>query len=431
VAPLTHVAGASGGRDSRTVLLVAFHFPPQTGSSGVLRALKFCRYLPQHGWKSVVLTAHPRCYDRVEPSQLGEIPPDTAVYRAFGLDTQRHLAIRGRYLRALALPDRWVTWGLAGVASGLAAMARRRIDVILTTYPIASAVLMGAMLHLITGKPWVADLRDPMTEERYPPDATTRAVYRWIERLAVRRARYLVFTTPAASRMYLARYPELRRGRPRCVVLGNGFDEADFRELRPMPSAPPNGGPLRLVHLGLLYPKERDPLPFFRALARLKTAGRLDSARTRIELRASGYDDLHAAAVRRLGIDDLVHLVPPLPYRQALQDAADADMLVLFQAASCDHQIPAKAYEYLRLGKPILALTSQTGDTAALLNETGGATVVDMADEDAIYTALPAILDSVREGRHPRPSPGLTRKFERAEQVGQLAALLDEASGSR
>jgi glycosyltransferase involved in cell wall biosynthesis len=412
---------------------VAFHFPPQSGSSGILRALKFCRFLPRHRWRPVVLTAHPRCYERVEESQMAEIPAGTPVYRSFGFDTQRHLAIRGRYLRGLALPDRWVSWGLGGVAAGLVAMRRHRVDAILTTYPVASSVLLGAALHHLTGKPWIVDLRDPMTEDRYPPDPTTRNVYRWLERVAVRRARGLVFTTRSTMRMYQARYPALASDEDRCVVIGNGFDEEDFTGLHLDAHRRPDGGPVRLVHLGLLYPKERDPVPFFRALARLKQAGGIDAARLRVELRASGYDDLHAATVQQLGIADIVHLMPPLPYHRALEDASRADMLVLFQAASCNHQIPAKAYEYLRLGKPILALTSETGDTAALLNEAGGATILDLADEEAIVAGLPTTVEAVRAGRHATPSREAVRRFERSTQVAQLAIVLDRLStaGSR
>src|SRR5579885_2273403 len=34
---------------TQNVLIIAFHFPPQRGSSGLLRTLKFCRYLPEFG----------------------------------------------------------------------------------------------------------------------------------------------------------------------------------------------------------------------------------------------------------------------------------------------------------------------------------------------------------------------------------------------
>ncbi len=49
------------------VLMIAFHFPPCAESSGVHRTLKFTRYLPDNGWQPIVLTVHPRVYERTSP----------------------------------------------------------------------------------------------------------------------------------------------------------------------------------------------------------------------------------------------------------------------------------------------------------------------------------------------------------------------------
>jgi hypothetical protein len=113
-----------------------------------------------------------------------------------------------------------------------------------------------------------------------------------------------------------------------------------------------------------------------------------------------------------------------LPYPVALRDAALSDGLLVFQAANCDHQIPAKVYEYLRLGKPILALTSHTGDTAALLQETGGATIVDLADEEAMFRALPDFLDSLRKGDYQPASFETVQRYARRNQSRTLAETL-------
>src|ERR1700752_1992126 len=96
----------------KQVLMIAFHYPPMRGSSGIQRTLRFSRYLPEYGWQPLILTAHPRAYPAIGDESLREIPPDVLVRRAFALDTARHLAFRGSYLRWMALPDRWVSWWL-------------------------------------------------------------------------------------------------------------------------------------------------------------------------------------------------------------------------------------------------------------------------------------------------------------------------------
>ena len=410
----------------KNVLIVAFHFPPYGAGSGILRILKFCRYLPEFGWQPVILSANPRAYERVDRTLLRNIPEGTAVTRAFALDTQRQLSIKGRYLRWMALPDRWSSWIPAAVVDGLSLLWRKRASVILTTYPIASAVLVGFILHKLTGKPWVVDFRDSMTEEHYPEDPLTHRFYRWIERKAVEHASSVIFTARSTLAMYQQRYPQLAP--EKCRVISNGYDEEDFRWLdsRKPAARTSSSQPIRLLHLGVIYPSERDPRPFFRAVSRLKKSGRIKACEVQINLRASGSDEMYAQILRELDADDVIRLLPPIPYPEAVAEAAASDALLLFQAGNCDHQIPAKAYEYLRIGKPILALTTQTGDTAALLNETGGATIVDLANEEQIFEALPAFLESVRSGTHSPADQSRVQRYARRNQAQTLADSLSQ-----
>jgi glycosyltransferase involved in cell wall biosynthesis len=410
------------------VLMVAFHYPPLRGSSGIQRTLKFSRHLLQYGWRPILLTANPRAYPAIGDDQLRDIPPNIVVRRAFALDAARHLALRGSYLKWMALPDRWVSWWLGAIPTGLRLVRRLRPQLLWSTYPIATAHLIGLTLHRITGIPWVADFRDSMTEDDYPPDPLIWRSYRWIEEQTVKYSARLVFTANSTRRMYLQRYPEIRS--EQCLVIPNGYDEEDFEALNfPGPAQSSAGRPLRLLHAGLIYPEERDPRPFFRALARLKREGSVCPATLRVDLRASGAESYFAAILRDLDIDDLVHLLPALPYRLSLQDCATADALLLFQAASCNHQIPAKVYEYLRLQKPVLALTLEEGDTAALLKETGGATIIDLADEGMLYAALPQFFAAVRNNVHPLPDHKTVIKYSRINQAGDLALCFSQLSG--
>lgn len=409
----------------RKVLMIAFHYPPFSGGSGILRTLKFSQYLPRHQWQPIILSANPRAYPVTEEGQLASVPQGVIVKRPFALDTARHLAFRGSYLRCFALPDRWVSWWLGAIPAGLGLVRQQHPAVIWSTFPIATAHLIGLTLHRLTGLPWIADFRDSMTEENYPREAATRRCYQWIERQATQHASYLVFTTRSTRQMYLERYPSLPP--ERCLIIANGYDEQDFNTLVfERPAHRLRSRPLRLVHAGVIYPDDRDPRPFFQALAQLKRKERIHSKQLRIELRASGSEEYYSTLIRDLNIADFVFLLPALPYRQALQDCADADGLLLFQAASCNHQIPAKVYEYLRLRRPIFALTAERGDTAALLREIGGATIVELADEQDIYRFLPPFLDSIRQEVHSLPDCGTVKRYARETQARELAGYLSQ-----
>lgn len=411
-------------RLQNSLLLVAFHFPPHSGSSGLLRSLKFSRYLPDFGWQPLVLTANTRAYESTDLQKRTDPKTLLPTLRVFALDTKRHFGFRGAYLDWMALPDRWVSWLVGAVPAGFLAIRKYRLDAIFSTFPISTAILIGFLLHRLTGKPWIVDLRDSMSEEGYPK-ATERRIRLWIERKAIRHASRIIFTADSTRRMYLERYPELSRDR--CVVIPNGYDEEDFVSLVERPSAPiPDNQPVRLLHTGLVYPEERDPRPFFQALARLKQEGKINPDTLRIAFRAAGSEDLFQDIVSALGITDLIEFQPHVPYRQALQECADADGLLIFQAANCDHQIPAKAYEYLRLRKPLFALTSYSGDTAALLRDAGGSSIVNLADQNEIYQALPEFLNAVRTASHPLPRPEKVVQYARRSQAQMLADCLND-----
>jgi hypothetical protein len=126
-----------------------------------------------------------------------------------------------------------------------------------------------------------------------------------------------------------------------------------------------------------------------------------------------------------LDIADLVHLAPVLPYLETLREMMDAHGLLVFQAGNCNHQTPAKLYEYLRAGKPILAMTDPAGDTAAALRAGGfdDAHIAPIEREAEIARLLVAFLDAQRAGGAPGPDMSRVRTWSRAGQSEVLAAL--------
>jgi hypothetical protein len=411
---------------TQRVLMIAYHYPPVLGSSGIQRTLKFSQYLPAHGWEPLVLTVHPRAYADTDDGQLREIPRDQVVRRAFALDSARHLALRGAYPRLLALPDRWASWWLGGMVEGARLIRRYRPRAIWSTYPIATAHLIGLSLARASGLPWVADFRDSMTEPDYPRDPLTRRVYQWIERHAVARCAHAVFTTPGAVRMYRERYPQLPPGRWRLIE--NGYDEENFLSAERAAPQPRADEPKILLHSGVLYPSERDPRPFFEALAALKRDGIVSAQTLRVVLRASGYDDEYRVMLRAQNLEDVVRLEPPISYERALAEMLGADGLLVFQAANCNHQIPAKLYEYLRARRPVFALTDPAGDTAAVLRAAGIDTIYRIDRSDDIAKGMRRFLERLSRGDAPVARPAAVAGATRGARTRELAAILDSLS---
>ncbi|MES2537884.1 MAG: glycosyltransferase [Pseudomonadota bacterium] len=408
----------------KRVLMIAFHFPPFSGSSGILRTLKFARYLPESGWQPIVLTPHVRAYANTSDEQLAEIPEQVSVHPAFCLDSSRHLAFRGRYLRLLTLPDRWVSWWFGAIPAGIKLIRKLQPAIIWSTYPIATAHLIALTLHRLTGIPWVADMRDPMTDEVHPSHPLTRRAYQWIERKTLAHCTRAVCTTPGTIRIYRERYPDIPASR--YSLIENGYDEENFAAAAAGASIAASGGkPFVLLHSGVVYPSERDPTQLFEALASLAQEGKISAATFQLVLRAGGHDEHLGNLITRHGVASLVKLAPALPYREALSEMLSADGLLLLQASNCNSQIPAKLYEYLRAQRPVLGLTDPIGNTAGALIDAGIDTIAPLDSTEAIRHALLRFLDLAKLNEAPVASMEKVLANARQARTRELALLLD------
>ena len=407
----------------KRLLMVAFHFPPLAGSSGIQRTLRLVQQLPSHGWQPLVLTAAPMAYERVANDLMGDVPPETIVERAFALDAQRHLALGGRYLGFTARPDRWISWKLDAVRVGMRMVREHRPDALWSTYPIATAHAIGAELHRRSGLPWVADFRDPMLQSDYPVEPATRTHFKKIEEAAILQARLSLFTTPSAARTFRARYPTAA---DRIHVLENGYDEPSFAQLESRLAAAPtskSGGPRVLLHSGTIYPSERDPTQLMQALQRLHAAGVINPGLLRVRFRAAIHDALLMELAHAHGVTDYVEVGPPVGYGDALDEMLRVDGLLLLQAANCNEQVPAKAYEYMRAGRPVLCLTDPAGDTAAVLRDAGIRKMARLDSADEIADLLTVFLSDGHQGL--LPSPSAVAAASRDSRTAQLARWLD------
>jgi glycosyltransferase involved in cell wall biosynthesis len=406
--------------------MVAFHFPPLNVSSGIQRTLRFAQYLPESGWEPIILTAHPRAYTGVSPESLDEVPARLTVRRAFAIDAGRHLALGGRYPQLLAIPDRWWSWWLWAVPAGLALIRKFKPDLLWPTYPIATAHLVAYTLHRWTGLPWVADFRDPMAQDDYPPTPAEHRAYEWIEYRALKHCERAVFTTPGAARLYADRYADVPSSR--LTVIENGYDEAVFASAEQGHAAPRGRGPLRIVHSGTIYASERDPRTFLSALSVLKRRREIDAASVRIVLRATGCDAYMSKLIDQHDVGDIVTLESPLPYGAALAEMLDADALLILQAANCNFQVPAKLYEYLRARRPVIALTDPGGDTAAVLRNAGIDTIAPLDSEEDIVRLFRRFVGLLRRGEAPVAVSAAVAPASRKARAVELAAVLHAAT---
>ncbi len=407
------------------VLLVTQHYPPDGDSAGVIRTLKFSKYLPLYRWIPHILTLKEWVYQSKDYSLVADIPQEAIVHRTFALDSSRHLAIKGRHLAFCAVPDRFVTWIPFGVWGGLRVIKRQQVRVLYSTSPPPTAHLIAAALKSMTDLPWVADFRDPWVEESgHPHPGTLRyRVESGLERFVVRRADCLITTTPYHRSDLLSRYPELVPSKVQ--VIYNGYDESDFQGLATLAQ----GDRFELIHAGLVTHDFRNPFPLLRAVVALLGSGVLRKEDIRVTFLGGGSYVLSrdfAEQVRSLGLEDVVAIVDRVPHRDALQRLRRAAVLLLLQASDDTRSlIPGKAFEYLRIDRPILALTLG-GATADLLKGMEECYVVNPADESGLRSAVMSLYGAWKRSPGPLQVSRRILQYERKNLTGELAGLLEK-----
>ena len=215
------------------------------------------------------------------------------------------------------------------------------------------------------------------------------------------------------------------------VVLENGYDEESFASAKAVAPAPPDlrtgARPLIMLHSGIVYPSERDPTQLFEALGRLQKAGTLSPDDLHIRFSASVHDDLLQSLARAHGTQDFIELCPAIPYREALAEMLAVDALLVMQASNCNAQIPAKIYEYLRAGKPILGLTDPGGDTAAVLRGAGLNDMARLDSADEIASVVTVMVSNLRQGNPTLPQPLAAQQASRRGRSRALAGLLAQS----
>ncbi len=388
----------------KRILLITYHFPP-SAASGSCRLLGFARHLPTFGWQPLVVAPPTMPWEPIDPRLARDIPED-AIVHAVPYPMAAPRLLRRLAQHAVWLPRAW--------SACKRMIAEYRPEVILTSGPPHCVHALGHYLKRSTGLPWVADFRDPWISDGSGKKLgwTERWARRW-ERSVFDNADLVLANAPNACRLFQETYPNASG---KIVTLTNGFDPRDSFAY----GSASEGAPIRLLHAGEIYAR-RNPAPLFEALAalnryassyRLHLLGRCDA------------EVLNAPAWR-----DFVSLEGQRSYQDTLDAMQRADILVLFDSPGRTIGVPAKLYEYLGAGRPVLALAEPTGDTAAILRDSGVLHRIASPNDAAQIRQALRDLAQALHSTAAVGNPAQLQRFTRENITGALARRLDGLVG--
>jgi glycosyltransferase involved in cell wall biosynthesis len=425
------------------VLMIAHHFPP-AGGSGANRALAFARYLPQYGWQPTVITPAEAWAGNRDDDLLAQLPPALRVirtrsaesrpqrvgHRAAATSANRAPPATPSVLRRHAghlkrFPDAHLGW----LPFALAAARRQDYDVAYSSSGPFTSHVVGLLLKRLKRRPWVAELRDGWyrwNRAIFPDYPAWRDVLeRRLEAAALRSADKIILVTDRMAAAFRAQFPDIPR--ERFSVVSNGFDPAQFGA-QPLPERSRHW---TVLHAGALY--------YGRSLATLLDAARRlvesnEEFKEQFRLTLLGTLDSRAQAeLSQSGLAQHVHAETQVSHASALtsMSAADALLLVSNTTPGAEATVPGKLFEYLAIGRPILAIAPSESSTADILALTGGGWLAPAGDADAITCTLRQAFVEHRAGRAKHSNPAEVARFNRRALTGDLATVLDEAFATR
>jgi glycosyltransferase involved in cell wall biosynthesis len=327
----------------------------------------------------------------------------------------------------LTIPDEKRGWIKLALAAGRRFLAEEPVDAIFSTSPPESAHLIARRLSKEAGVPWIADLRDPWSDDHYREwPSWKRRCLCWVEGRVLADADVIVTVSETWAEGLANSHPDLAN---RLAVIPHGFDPEDY----PATPGPTRHERLELLFTGRLHPRHQDPSMLFQALAELITEGRLrpEQVRCRFYL-VEGYEmvDVEALAADH-GVAPCVERCEPVFYREALglQQSATALLAVQWTGRGGEGCHTTKLFEYLGARRPILVLHAPDGEVSSLVRACGAGVLTTSVAEvkDCLLKWVAAIEHA---GWIPyNGDEAVISRYTRQSATAALAKLLNRAVG--
>jgi glycosyltransferase involved in cell wall biosynthesis len=425
------------------VLIITYYWPP-TGGPGVMRWLKFVKYLPYFGWKPYVYTpSNPQAFI-VDTSLEKDIPHEAVVLKKKIIEphnlffffnkkskspapgflqekkSQSFFLNFAKWIRGnLFIPDPRIWWVKPSVSYLENIIKNENIQIVITTGPPHSMHLIGMKLKNKLGVKWVADFRDPWTNidfyQQLKVSKWADKKHKALEHQVLKNADLVI----AIGNTLKNELIEL--GAKNCKVITNGFDDDDFKNLVKEKN---NSDKVTITYTGSLN-GDRNPIAFWNALSKLNK--NYPDLKNKIQVKLIGTVDYRVKeSISHLGLNELVNYIAPMSYHQSLQEQKNADVLLLVvnNTPNAKGILTGKFFEYLSSGNYILAIGPQKGDLASILKETQAGEIFDYHQEKKIHDALENII--IHKSKNLKPDSEKVNRYNRKNLTHKLSVFLNE-----
>jgi len=429
----------------KRVLIISYYWLP-SGGSGVQRWVKFCKYLPQMGWKPIVYTPENPEFSVIDHTIGSDLPPTIEVvkrkiwepyqlYKRFAGKKEEKVSTAGFvsensilswkgklsiWLRGnLFIPDPRCFWVRPSVKFLKKYIAKNNIDAIISTGPPHSMHLIAARLkkHFPSIK-WVADFRDPWTDIYFYKELNLTKIadslHHRLEKKVVQNADVVVtISQNCVNGFLLIKQKNIE-------LITNGFDEDDFLQ-----GEVELDKKFSIAHIGLLD-KARNSLMFWQVLSEICKEN--TDFKNDLEIKLIGKVDYSVLSeIKKLNLTDNLKKIDYLPHNEAILEQKRSAVLLLSinNTSSAKGILTGKIFEYLAARRPIFAIGPTDGDAAEIIRATNAGKIVDFNDFESTKKTIIDFYQKYKNGVLTTENAAID-KYNRKNLTKQLVEILNK-----
>lgn len=424
----------------KNVLFIAPYFIPRR-RVGSLRPFKFAIHLRKYGWNPAIVTiadstgtTTPREEKLLSDIQIISVKPPfdrTSKAKKSGQGSESKSNFITEYAASFidkhTPADSWIFLFWINYFNILSQVEELNPDLIWSTGDPWSGHWLAEKISRSTGKPWIADFRDPWTLASV--NLRKRSSFsakkdRNIEQRVVQRANRLIFTSKATERMYSGHYG-LKETKTDTIY--NSFEPSLFEHDHGKKTIRYDEDALNLLFFGSfrwLSPAEpvanilnclKETQPEITKKIRVHSFGTLDTTQDTL---------LNEMGVR----SNFIEHDPVLP-EESYPVLNTADILLVSTNRDRKDVIPAKLWDYMATKRPILSIAPNP-EISDILESSGAGKQVSPDDPQKAAELLIQCVDAKKEKRSFPLSSGdqrfNRREFSAVQTTAKLASIFDE-----
>lgn len=390
-------------RQKSKTLVIAYYWPPSSGG-GLMRWFKMSKYWQDNNHELIIYTPDVKNPPGYDPSLETQIPKDLkvlktpiwephnlysrfmgkkekGVYSGFINDGKENWKKRlSIWIRSnFFIPDARMFWIRPSIRHLNQYLKNNPVDTIITTGPPHSMhlIALGLKKKNKHNFKWIADFRDPWTDIDY---ADQLRLSKWaekkhksLEKEVFKNADTVVTVTWQSVDKF-----EKIAGKNNIVTITNGFDPADFTNLNAELDEH-----FSICYLGSMN-TNRNPEMLWNVL-RDMCLENVDFSKN-LKIKLIGFiDNKVFHDISKNNLEKNLIRKDFMPHKQGLKELASSRLLLLmmFKSRMSKGTIPGKAYEYLAVNRPILALGEKGSDVERVLESSSKSVFFDFNDYDS------------------------------------------------